>query len=119
MAYSLDLRLSAVAAYENSDRYIDEIAKLFSIGSATLVRWLRLKRETGEPKKRPWGGGNPYRIGTVGEVILLDLLKRNSDATLKELAFMYTQITKREIPNQTIWRTLDRLGLSYKKNTFC
>ncbi len=47
-ALSVQLRERAVAAYRVGGRTQAEVALLFQIGEASLRRWLRRERETGD-----------------------------------------------------------------------
>ncbi len=41
-----------------------EAAETFDLARATIVKWLRLRRETGDIEPMPHGGGNPARART-------------------------------------------------------
>ncbi len=60
MAYSMDLRLKALGLLDAGQR-IDEVSALLDIGTATLGRWKRRRREgrleTGYKWKR-----TPYKL---------------------------------------------------------
>jgi transposase len=47
MALSLDLRKREVESYERKEGTIKVLSRRFRIGTSTLDRWLRQKRETG------------------------------------------------------------------------
>ena len=52
MAYSIDLREKVVKHHEKGNS-IKATALLFEIGTTTVSDWIKLKKETGELKKRP------------------------------------------------------------------
>jgi transposase len=59
--YPRALRERVLAAYDRGLTQ-PEVCEQFSIGRTTLVRWVRLFRETGDVEPRPHGGGNPARV---------------------------------------------------------
>ena len=118
MSYSIDMRLAVVKAHENGVETRENLSKLFDIGSATLGRWVRRFREQGSPEALPRGGGNRRRIGGIGETVLLDLLERQPDVTLKELANLYSCVTKMPMSKSVIGDMLMRLEITRKKRQF-
>ena len=74
MAYSLDLRIRAVEAYEQNSGTMEQVSKLFQIGVAMLNRWIHRYRYSGTVERLPCSGGKNPRIGKTGEIILLDIL---------------------------------------------
>ena len=60
--YSLDLRERVVAA-AGAGLTCREVAAMFSIGAATVVRWVKRSRETGSPAALPKGAASaPSRL---------------------------------------------------------
>ena len=114
----MDLRKAAVDAYKSGLGTSDELCKTFKIGSATLGRWLRRVREIGSPEPRPRGGRYPRRIGSIGEGIIVGLVKRQPDATLNKLASQYSSIARIPMSRSTISDLLVRLKLTRKKRPF-
>ena len=51
-AYSKDLRIRVLAAVDRGERR-EEIVRLFGVSVATVGRWLRRRRESGEVAPRP------------------------------------------------------------------
>lgn len=118
MAYSMDLRIRVVDAYENGRGTRTELSQLFSLGIATVGRWIRRKKITGNITRLARGGGNRRRIGIIGEGILLGLLERVPDATLQEIAEEYAWITHMPMNASVVSHTLTRLGVTRKKRQF-
>lgn len=118
MAYSMDLRTRVVKAYEMGEGTQAEIGRLFDLGVATVKRWIWRKAATGTPARLPQGGGNPRRIGTIGESVLLGLLERAPDATLAELAEQYAWTTQMPMNASVVSHTLTRLGITRKKRLY-
>ena len=118
MAYSLDLRIRAVEAKQQESATIDQISKLFQIGSATLKRWMRRKRDNKTVERILGTGGRKPRIGKIGVIILLHILDRCPDATLRELSEKYRAATGLRLGKSVIDDTLKRLGITRKKKQF-
>src|SRR5215216_5903129 len=80
--YSKDLRLRVLAALD-AGRAREEVARTFSVSVATIKRWLKRRRETGdvEPKAIP---GRPSRKGRMLKGWLPRQLGANHDLTLQE-----------------------------------
>lgn len=118
MAYSMDLRIRVVKAYEMGEGTQADIGRLFNLGVATVKRWIWRKASIGEPARLPRGGGNHRRIGQIGEVVLLGLLERTPDATLAELAEQYAWATQMPMNASVVTHSLKRLGITRKKRLF-
>lgn len=118
MAYSMDLRVRVVESYENGEGTRAELGQLFRIGTATLGRWIRRSDEKGAPIRLPRGGGNPRRMGEIGELVLLGILERAPDATLKEIAEQYALTTHMPMNSTVVSETLTRLKITRKKRQF-
>jgi len=114
-AYSTDLRERVVRAYESGETSYLGLAELFTVGAATVNRWLRLMRETGDVKRRPHGGGKPRRIAGKPLETLQQALRSKNDATRRELAQVLQQKAGLSVSVATVGRTLQRLGLTRKK----
>jgi transposase len=110
---SEDLRVRVIAAVEAGlSRHA--AAARFGIGVATAVRWLRAWHEEGATTAKARGGDrHSARIEAFGAAIL-EAIERQVDITLVELA----ELLEREHGERfaTIWRFLDRRGVSFKKN---
>lgn len=112
---SEDLRVRVIAAVEGGlSRHA--AAERFRIGVATAVRWLRAWHEAGATAAKPRGGDrHSARIEAFGAVILA-AIEAQVDITLVELAALLEREHGERFAPSTIWRFLDRHGLSFKKN---
>ena len=108
--YSMDLRERVVRAWDAS-RDADEIAATFSVSRAWVHRLVQRRRETGSiaPRKQ-----TKFRSRVLAgkEERLSLLITARPDATLAEL--------REALPTtaalSTLWREIDRLGITVKKN---
>jgi transposase len=111
---SEDLRVRVVAAVDGGlSRYA--AAARFGIGVATAVRWLRAWRDGGATAARSRDGDrHSARIEAFG-VVILDGIEAQADITLVELAELLEREHGERFAPSTIWRFLDRRGISFKK----
>src|SRR6516164_6184399 len=111
--YSLDLRERVAAAVDHREGSQREIARRFRVSPSFLVRLLQRRRTAGTLAPKPHGGGPRPALSRRDQQRLLRLVRKQNDATLKQLklrgGFCCTLTT--------IWNTLRRLGLTYKKKT--
>jgi transposase len=113
--YSVDLRQRVIAAYEAGGQTYDSLAATFRVGVATVNRWLRRCRERGDVAPAPHGGGQKHRIDARVEVVLIELVKAQPDATLEELKAQLAARMERAPGRSTVARALVRLGITRKK----
>ena len=112
---SADLRVRVIAAVEGGLSR-NAAAARFGVAVATAVRWLRAWRETGATAAKPKGGDlRSHRIEAHGEVIL-GAIEAQVDITLAELADLLKRGHGARFAPSTIWRFLDRHGMTLKKN---
>ncbi len=117
MARSLseDLRLRVVEAVQKglSRR---EAAERFGVSAASAVRWVDAWRKTGRVEaKRQGGDRRSGRIEALGGEIL-GALRAKVDLTLDELVALLRHRHGVALARSTIWRFLDRHGMTVKKN---
>jgi transposase len=114
-AYSVDLRERVVAAFDRDGMTDQEAAALFKIGEATVRRWKRLKRETGELHRRPGGGGNPPRVATDQYDVVRAIVRETPDLADQEVAWEFHRRTGRSVSRSSMNRILLKLALTRKK----
>jgi transposase len=112
-AYSNDLRERIVAAVERGEYSQREIAALFGVDLATVVRLLQRYRQTGSIQPKPHAGVPARKLDGQAEAQLLELVRQQPDITLAELC------DRLGIPCclMTIARALERLKITRKKKT--
>jgi transposase len=111
--YSMDLRERVIRRVEAGES-CRSVARVFDLGEATVIRWMRRKRETGSFAPGQMGGHRPYLISGKQEEWLRERIKA-SDFTLRELTI---ELADRDlkVDARTVWAFVHRAGLSFKKN---
>jgi len=111
--YSMDLRERVVRRVEAGES-CRSVARVFDLGEATVIRWVRRKRETGSFAPGQMGGHRPYLISGAQEEWLRARIK-TGDFTLRELTI---ELADRglKVDERTVWAFVHRAGLSFKKN---
>jgi len=108
--YSMDLRERVVQAWDESGD-ADEVAATFAVSRAWVHRLVQRRRETGSLAPRTQTTFRS-RVLAGQEQRLAALIAARPDATLAEL--------RDDLPTtaalSTLWREIDRLGLTVKKN---
>ena len=111
--YSMDLRERVAAAIDEGEGSERQIAKRFRVSVSFVTRLLQRRRDAGTLAPKPHGGGPRPVLGFPEQVRLAMLIAEHPDATLNQLkewgGFACTPTT--------IWRTLRRFRLTYKKKT--
>jgi transposase len=113
--YSMDLRRRIVAAYQNREGSIRELAERFNVAPNTVQNYLTQMRFTGDLAPSPHGGGMPRKIDEAGEQELCRLLEEKNHWTLAELAEQMEQRHHVHVSVSTIDRTLQRMEITRKK----
>ena len=108
--YSMDLRTRVIKAFDaNGDA--EDVAATFGVSRAWVHRLAQRRRETGSIAPRPQTKFRS-RVLAGQEQRLAGLIAARPDATLAEL--------RDALPTRaalsTIWREIDRLDLTVKKN---
>ncbi|WP_063657149.1 IS630 transposase-related protein [Candidatus Arsenophonus triatominarum] len=101
MSYTIDFRRKVISVRKAEGLTIRETAKQFRIGKASLVRWL----------KRPEPKNSTPRKRKLDKNALAKDVEQYPDAYQKERAERFGVCKK------TIWQSLKKLGLTYKKKT--
>ncbi|WP_240760073.1 IS630 family transposase [Lichenicoccus roseus] len=113
---SQDLRSRVIAAV-GGGMSRNAAARRFGVGVSTAIRWVREWRSTGITTAKPKGGDlRSHRVEAFREV-LLSAIETQKDVTLVELAAMLERDHAAVFAPSTIWRFLDRHGMTFKKKT--
>jgi transposase len=110
-AYSLDLRKRVLRAWDRGMK-ADAVAATFDVSVAWVYRLVQRRRETGSIAPRPQTKFRGRALSSDEEVRLVALITARPDATLAELQ----QALPTRAALSTLWRTIDRLDLTVKKN---
>jgi transposase len=113
-AYSEDLRERVVRAVAIGTPR-DEVALTYEVSSATITRWLRLKRETGSLAPKPVPGPEAVKTEAV-MAALPERLVEHADATLDEQCAWWRAASGVTVSTATMSRALTRLGHTRKKS---
>ncbi len=112
---SNDLRERLVCAVEGglSRRCASE---RFGVAASTAIKWVDQWRRTGDVGPRPQGGDHrSHRIEAHGEEIMA-MIEEMPDITLGELVAHLDEVHGLSVAPSTVWRLLDRHGMTFKKN---
>ena len=111
--YSNDLR-ERVALAVASGRSCREVALLFGVSVASVVKWSGRWRATGSAASRRMGG-HRKRLLEPHRALVIDRVKAVPDITLKALV---AELAEQGIATSTVsvWRLVRSEGLRFKKN---
>jgi transposase len=113
--YSEDLRRRIVGAYEAAEGSVRELAKRFVVDPTTVQNYLNLKRETGSVAPRPHAGGPEPKLDDAGVRLVGTVVEEKNDRTHAEIAKELESRIQVKVGRATVWRALERLGLTRKK----
>jgi transposase len=113
-AYPKELRERVVAAAEQGEYTIAEIASTFSVGVTFVKKMLKLHRE-GKDLAPRYGGGPVRLLGEHELALLRNEIKEHADATLEELQAMLIDKAQVTASLPTICRALQQINLPRKK----
>ena len=112
-AYSNDLREKVLKALHN-EQSAEQVAIRFDVSMSWVYKIKKRFQDTGsyEALRR---SGRPKKLSEEDVNKISDMLKANPSLTLDEIK----EKVKFKASCTTIYRALQRLKLTYKKNTFC
>jgi transposase len=115
-AYSLDLRVRVVAAYENGAETIREVCEQFQVSPSFLKKMLARHRASVDLAPRGHGGGKKKTLSDPARQWLLKTVLATPDITLSELQTRLFEKKRRRASVPTLSRELRALNLRRKKN---
>lgn len=115
---SIDLRERIVQAYHEGAGTYEKVAKLFSVGEATISRLLRRKREKGSLEPEPHGGGKDAKLSKSDLELLKELADKQSDLTISDLSERLSGALNKTIGTSIVSRGLQELMYTRKKRRF-
>lgn len=115
--YSLDLRQKIVDTYNDGNLSQRQIAKQFRVAYSFVRKLVKQYRETGtiQPKQRT--EQTPTKPNADQLNCLTLIIEMNNDATLAELCELLEQEVGVRIGVSTMFRMVEKLQLTLKKNT--
>jgi transposase len=111
-AYSMDLRLRIVQAYDHGEGSQAELAEQFQISERSIQRLLRQRRQTGSIAPQLHGGGRVAKVHGPTLLRLKQAVAEFPDASLDELRDRCGVDGSR----MCIFRALRRLRITRKKS---
>ena len=112
-ALSVDLRERVVAAVA-AGASCRAAAARFGVSASSAIRWAALAREAGSVAPGPVGGDRCSARFEAHAALILQLVDRKSDITLKEIR---GELAKAGVAAGigTLWRFFDRRRMTWKK----
>ena len=91
-------------------------AERFGVAVSTAIKWVDRWRRTGDVRPQPQGGDKrSHRIEAhAGDI--LSWVEAKPDMTLAEIASQLEETRGLKVADSTVWRLLDRHGMTVKKN---
>jgi transposase len=114
--YPKELRTRVVAAVEQGDLPLAEIATLFGVGMTFVKKMLRLHR-AGEDLTPRHGGGPEPKLQEPERALLRAEIEKQPDATLAELQTVLAEHGSSRVSVSTSCRALIQLKLPRKKKS--
>ena len=91
-------------------------AKHFGVAPSTAIKWVDRWHRTGDVGPRRQGGDQRSRQIEAHAEEILALIVGTPDTTLAELVAHLDETHGVVVAQSTIWRLLDRRGMTFKKN---
>ena len=116
-AYSQDLREKVLRAVDQG-KPRREIVNMFDVSRASLKRYLKHRRETGNvlPKPIP---GRPSKKYAPLQAGLIAQLQAHPDVILEEHCRLWEEAHGMQVSTTTMSRAIRRVGWTRKKNAGC
>ncbi len=115
LALSFYLRRRVVAAVVEGMSCRAASAR-FGVAASTAIKWLQQWRRTGGIEPQPRGGDKRSHWLETHAAAILARIEETPDITLAEIVAHLEQQHGFAVAPSTVWRLLDRHGLSFKKN---
>ena len=110
-----DLRMRLIAAVEGGQS-CRSAAKRFGVAASTAIKWVSRWRQEGHTKPRAMGGDRHSHRMEAYAAEVLALVDKTKDITLAEIAAHLEAAHGLRAAVSTVWRLLDRHGMTFKKN---
>lgn len=113
---SEDLRERVVSAYQTGQSTMQEVAERFAVKRGWVNEIVQRYKSTGSVAPSPRGGGAVAKLGEEHYSVLAEIVERQNDATLAEIAVQLAERTGIVVSQATICRVLQKMELSRKKS---
>lgn len=114
MAYSTDLRESAVNYFLSHELQYKDAAAIFGIGAATLHRWVSAYQNDSCLAYKT-STGRPRLLLHEQEASFRDMVVNNFDLTLEQLSEIWEAQNGQKMSSFSVSRAIRRLGFTHKK----
>ena len=114
--YPKELRTRVVAAVEQGDMTIGEVAEIFSVGMTFVKKMIRRQR-AGEDLTPRQGGGSAPKLTDTDRAWLREAVAQQPDVTLAECQGRLAAQGRGRVSVPTICRALQQLQLPRKKKS--
>lgn len=114
-AHPLELRERIVAAVDQQEHTIEEVAALFKVSERHIYKLLKQRRETGELAPLPHGGGAVAKLDEAKLLRLAEFVAATPDASLDELQGLLRRRCRTQVSLNTVWRGLQQIDFTRKK----
>ena len=114
--YPTALRSRVVAAVEQGEMTIGEVARVFTVGVTFVKKMLRRARAGADLAPRQ-GGGSAPKLRASEDELLRATVARDPDVTLAECQTVLREHGRTPVSVPTIGRALQRLELPRKKKS--
>jgi len=115
-SYSTDVRCQLVQAYQRRLGSQRALADAFGVSPSFVKKVLRRYRTTGQLMPKPPTEGQKPRSNAAARSMLWDLVRARPESTLEELCTHVATTTGIQVSVSTMYRTLQRLGISRRQS---
>ena len=115
-ALSQDLRERLISAVEGGQSR-RSAARRFGVAASTAIKWLDQWQREGCVAAKPVGGDRHSHRMEAHAVKILALVTSTPDITLAEIVAHLEAKYGVRAAQSTVWRLLDRHGMTFKKNS--
>lgn len=112
---SNDLRKRLISAVEGGQSR-RAAARRFGVAASTAIKWVNQWRHEGRFEPKPLGGDRHSHRTEAHAAEILSLVEETPDITLAEIAEHLEDAHGLQVAQSTVWRLLDRHGMTFKKN---
>jgi len=118
-AYSKDLRLRVIAAWQAKEGSQRQLAERFKVSLSYVQRVLSRYRQSAQVEAKRRGATVKPKISPADLEGVRSLVKEQPDVLLEELGIRFAERTGIAVSVPTMHRAVKRLGLRRKKNSVC